>query len=371
MVQERGAGFHGVLIIAEVRQSMCDEIVERAQRIGPRYRPSEFLKLSKMIGKAPFDERHHRSCRFVRRKPPPRGWNSTCRKPLAVRPVIVPFAARWLIAFHEEPMFAPHLAIKMFHPPAAAPGSPDSEPRTAREEAMIGTDFHRRAGECFPAFDHRLDAPFRRFRHYNAARAMPRNGALDLGCEAAGIVGRVEPYIVDRQTALPERLREVAHRRKHQHDLLLVMPDVGVFLHHLHHQDGVTAWTEVLQRGQLQRQLVTENNSQDGHDGASPGPDAGRGGAARQRSEQYFTFAQSRAHFFRQAKGRRQTTQSLVGRSVLRRIPAMGSPRHWLAAPVEKTTVGVRRELIDDGEQMAGRRRGRMNLQPSRRERSG
>jgi len=98
----------------------------------------------------------------------------------------------------------------------------------------------------------------------------------------------------------------------------------------------------------------------------------GRGlGRSRQRSEQYFTFAQSRSHFFRQAKGRPQITQGLVGRSALRRIPAIGSPRHCLAAPVEKTAVGVCRELIDDGEQMSGRSRGRMNLQPSRRERSG
>ena len=53
-----------------------------------------------------------------------------------------------------------------------------------------------------------------------------------------------------------------------------------VFLHHLIHQDGVTAWIEVLQRGQLQRQLVAENNSQDGHDGATPGSDAGRSGGS-------------------------------------------------------------------------------------------
>jgi hypothetical protein len=52
----------------------------------------------------------------------------------------------------------------------------------------------------------------------------------------------------------------------------------------------------------------------------------------------------------RQTNGRPQTTQSLVGRSVLRRIPAMGSPRYRLAAPVEKPAVGIRRELIDDGE---------------------
>lgn len=102
---------------------------------------------------------------------------------------------------------------------------------------------------------------------------------------------------------------------------------------------------------------------------AAPGPE--RVLVARQRSEQYFTFAQSRSHFFRQAKGRPQTTQVLVGRSALRRIPAIGSPRHWLAAPVEKTAVCVCRESIDDGEQMSGRGRGGMNLQPRRRERSG
>lgn len=74
---------------------------------------------------------------------------------------------------------------------------------------------------------------------------MSRNGAVDLGCEAAGIVGRVELYIVNCQTALAERLGEVAHRRQHQYDLLLVMPDVAVFFHHrLHHQDGVTACIE-------------------------------------------------------------------------------------------------------------------------------
>ena len=70
---------------------------------------------------------------------------------------------------------------------------------------------------------------------------MSRNGASDLGCEAAGIVGRVELYIINCQTALAERLGEVAHCRQHQDDLLLVMSDVGVFFHHLHHQDGVTA----------------------------------------------------------------------------------------------------------------------------------
>jgi hypothetical protein len=43
---------------------------------------------------------------------------------------------------------------------------------------------------------------------------------------------------------------------------------------------------------------------------------------ARQRSEQYFTWSQSRAHFFRQVKGRWQAVQVLEGSAdLLRFIP--------------------------------------------------
>ena len=135
-----------------------------------------------MIGKSLFDERHHCSCCFFREKLLSRRRSAVCWKPLAIRPVIVPLATRRLIALHEKPMFAPHLAIKMFYTPTAAPGNLGGEPRTACEKAMIGTDFHWRASEGFPAFGHRRNAPFRRFRHHNAARAMSRNGSFYLGC---------------------------------------------------------------------------------------------------------------------------------------------------------------------------------------------
>ena len=83
-------------------------------------------------------------------------------------------------------------------------------------------------------------------------------------------------------------------------------------------------WSNALiRREQFQRQLTAKNNPCDRHDGASPRSDGGRRLVARQRSEQYFTFPQSRSNFFRQTKGLPQTVQSLVGRSVLRRMRAM------------------------------------------------
>ena len=114
--------------------------------------------------------------------------------------------------------------------------------------------------------------------------------------------------------------------------------------------------------------MVAEDNAKRAHGCADFGSAPGVHGVARQRSEQYFTLSQSRAHFLRQAKGRLQTGHVFVARSALRRVRAIGSPGHWLAAPVEEPAVGVRRELIDDGEQMAGRCGGRMDLQPGRRE---
>ncbi len=40
--------------------------------------------------------------------------------------------------------------------------------------------------------------------------------ALDLGCEIAGVGGRVQLYVIDRHTALTQRVREVAHHRQHR-----------------------------------------------------------------------------------------------------------------------------------------------------------
>jgi hypothetical protein len=91
----------------------------------------------------------------------------------------------------------------------------------------------------------------------------------------------------------------------------------------------------------------------------------------RQRSEQYLTFSQSRAHFLRHAKGRPQHAQSLVGKSSLRRIRGMALPGHRLAAPVEEAAIRLGLQAIDDLQQMDRRLRGRVDFEAGRRERRG
>lgn len=142
--------------------------------------------------------------------------------------------------------------------------------------------------------------------------------------------------------------------------------DVSVFLYHLHHQDRIRPGIEVGQSSQVERELIAENNSEDSHGCANFGIETDRGGAARQRLEQYFTFSQSRAHFLRHAKSRPQTMHVFIGRSALRNVGAIRSPGHRLGAPIEEPAIGVCCEFVDDGEQMAGRGGGKMDFQSGR-----
>ena len=61
----------------------------------------------------------------------------------------------------------------------------------------------------------------------------------------------------------------MAHRREHQHDLLLVMPHIGRFLQHLGHQHDVVR-TEVGKRGDVAGELVAEHEAQGFHVGVTP-----------------------------------------------------------------------------------------------------
>lgn len=85
--------------------------------------------------------------------------------------------------------------------------------------------------------------------------------------------------------------------------------------------------------------------------------------ALRQRREQYFTFSQSRAHFLRQANGRPQCVQGLLGRSALERIFAMALPRHGLAAPVEEAAGTCGSQAVDGVEETVGRLLGGLDIE--------
>ena len=103
------------------------------------------------------------------------------------------------------------------------------------------------------------------------------------------------------------------------------------------------------------RRSLSQNRTEYVHHVSSRGFERVGIASPRQRPEQYFTFSQSRAHFLRQAKGRPQYTQGLVGSSDFERIFAIELPGHGPASPVEEAAVGLDRQFIDDGQQLAGR----------------
>ena len=65
--------------------------------------------------------------------------------------------------------------------------------------------------------------------------------------------GNIQKLLSDNPDEFAAWLRKI-HERNVQNALrdqviLLVMLDIGVFFHHLHHQDNVTGWIKVVQRG--------------------------------------------------------------------------------------------------------------------------
>ena len=146
---------------------------------------------------------------------------------------------------------------------------------------------------------------------------------------------------------------------------------VGVFFGQLHHQDHVTPAVDPGEGRKIRLDLATKDDLQHAYGSLTFCAETIGRRASRQRREQYFTLSQSRAHFLRQAKDRPQLSQRLVGNSALPRIRGMALPGHWLAAPVEKAATRRRGQAIDDGEQMACRRRRRMNLKAGCPERGG
>jgi len=167
---------------------------------------------------------------------------------------------------------------------------------------------------------------------------------MNFAAERAAVALGIEPHIIDGDLSQPQLIGEVARSGQHQNQLLLVVRDIGAFFGHFRHQHRVTPRVEIGQHGYVGRELVTEYDPQDVHGCFD------RGAEARQRSEQYFTFSQSRAHFLRHANRRPQHAQRLVGKSSLRRILGMALPRHGLAAPVEEAAVPFQGEAIDNPE---------------------
>lgn len=194
------------------------------------------------------------------------------RQWLSVVVVEVPLPARGLVgAVHQQAGGAPHLTIEELHSQLFPPLRPGPETIKAAQEARILADLHRQPSGLLPAAHILRHTPFPGMGAEDARGAQRRRGAGDLAGERVGVRGIVEPAVLHPYAARTQAVGEMAHRREHQHDLLLVVADIGAFAAHLGHQHDIARRVEPLQRRHFIRALVAQHDSQRGHSwSASP-----------------------------------------------------------------------------------------------------
>ena len=94
---------------------------------------------------------------------------------------------------------------------------------------------------------------------FGAGEGLP---ALQFAGDGAAVIRVVEADVLDPVAFIAQRLGKVAHGAEDQGDFLRMMSDVGRFLHDLDHQQQVVLGIEWLQGGQVERQLVAEDQEQ-------------------------------------------------------------------------------------------------------------
>ena len=183
----------------------------------------------------------------------------------AVFLVEIPFAASRLVAIHQQPRLAPHVAIEKFHAERLAPFGPIIEFAVGRNEPCISANLDRDAEHRLPCLEHCLHAPLAAFGNNDPLGRMPLDRTRDFAGKAARIVRIIERDIIDCPPRLTQRFGMVPHRRKDERDLALVMADVRGLVGHFHHQDYGVRKVCAGKRGQVERQLVTKDRDQSRH----------------------------------------------------------------------------------------------------------
>jgi hypothetical protein len=124
VIKERFSGFHGILKVAEVGQTIADEMIQRLERAVTRDGPAKGFEVTEMIGEARAHQREHIARDRIRLEARARRQCRALRQALAIVVIKIPLPADGLLALHQEPCFASHLAIEVLHPVLLAPRGP-------------------------------------------------------------------------------------------------------------------------------------------------------------------------------------------------------------------------------------------------------
>ena len=171
---------------------------------------------------------------------------------------------------HQKPGLASHLAIEELHPQRLATVRPSAELVPRADEALVRQDRDRQPSLRLPGIDQLAHPPLTGFRHDNAAGPRLSRDARHLTREAAAVLSIVEPHIAHGPPVSLQFGCEVAHRRKQERNLLLVVPNVSRLLRHLGHDDDITRLVAGPKAGQVKAQLIAENGNERRTGGGRP-----------------------------------------------------------------------------------------------------
>ena len=237
MVEELLPRQHRILVIAEMRQCGLQEMRECRLGIGAGGGKPEGFERPEMVGKTCLDQINHLAGDRIGGKAQRLRHQKVALRGLAVVMVEIPLAAFRLLAVHQQPGLAAHLAVEILHAQRLAPLSPAIELGMAGDETVVGEDLNIQGRiKRLQALQH---APLAGFGHADMGGTMPLGSAEQFARKAAAIAGTIQPNIIDLPAGQTQLFGEMAHCGKEESNLLFMMANIACLTHNLGHQhDG-------------------------------------------------------------------------------------------------------------------------------------
>jgi hypothetical protein len=202
------------------------------------------------------------TCHLIRRKPRRFGHSHVARQRLAVLRIVIPLAPGGCVAIHQQAGPPPHVAIEKLHAQLRLATRPREEILPPAQESQIVPYIQLDAGQLMPMPHILGQAPFRGLRRHCPRRRQALYGAQEFAAQALRVCRIVERDVLHPYAVRPQSRREMPHCGQYQHDLLLMMFDVGAFVAHFRHQNDIVFRIEAVQARQRARKLVTQHNPQ-------------------------------------------------------------------------------------------------------------
>ena len=140
MVKGGFAGLHRILVVAEFRETVVEEVAQRLEGAGARDGPAERLEIAEMTGEVPIDQLYHLAGGRIRREAQARRGPFASGQRLPVLGIEVPVAAGGLA---RPPSTGPCACASRGR---NAPSGRASGPEPRRRMPRVNKESGRRAG---------------------------------------------------------------------------------------------------------------------------------------------------------------------------------------------------------------------------------